>query len=248
MPPFLHRTLVLYILSFFLSGYLSAQAPGSADPQKDSLSRYIHTKYGLDQKLFNGFQYYKRLIKYKGDPFFPEDSFYEGSVSIGGVDYEQVQLKYNCFSQSLVLEYTDYQGRYNQLSLNTAHIDSFQLGSACFQKLSLQGEAPLFYQVLRSPHVCSYIQWKKMINATSDDLQYSYEYSKALRTNYISYRGEIQTYTNKKSFLSVFSESMAVEIKKFLRNQRTAFKEASPGDIQNLLNYISQLEETPSEH
>jgi len=248
MPPFLHRTLVLYILSFFLSGYLSAQPSGSPDSGKDSLSAYIQMKYGLDQELFNGFQYYKRLVNYKGDPFFPEDSFYEGSVSIKGVAYENVRLKYNSYSQFIILEYTDFEGRYNQLRLNNAQLDSFHLGDYCFQKLSLFGGEPLFYQVIRSGTLSCYIHWEKDIHATSDDLQYSYAYTKAIGTYYVRKGEGIQPFPNRKTFISIFPDPLQGEIKKYLRNQRIAFKEASPGDIQNLLNYISQLEETPSEH
>ena len=248
MPHTLDRTIFLSILSFFLSLSLHAQSLRSPDPDSDSLSSYIQSKYGLDQELFNGFQYYKRFIKYKGDPFFPDDSFYEGSVSIGGEDYNQLRLKYNCFSQFLVLEYTDYQGRYNQLRLNTDHIDSFQLGSDYFRKLSLFGEEALFYQVFSSGPVSCYIHWKKMINATSDDMQYSHEYSRPLRTYNINFRGEIQAFNNRKSFLSIFPESMAGEIKKYLRKVRFPFKEAAPDDIRNLMNYVYQQEEILSKH
>ncbi len=248
MPLPLHRLLFFLLFSFFLSGYLNAQPSGSADSGKDSLSGYIQMKYGLDQELFNGFQYYKRFVKYKGDPFFPEDSFYGGSVSIKGVEYDNVQLKYNSYSQYLILEYTDYQGRYNQLRLNNAQIDSFQLGEYSFQKLSLLDEDALFYQVINSGSVSCYIHWAKDIHATSDDLQYTYEYTKPLSTNYVSYQGEIQTFSNRNSFLSIFPESMQAEIKKYFRQQRLSFREVDPGDIHNLLIHIIQLEETFSEH
>lgn len=203
--------------------------------------------YGLDQQLFNGYQYFKRYIKYKGDPFYPDDAFYEGSVSINGKNYDHLHLKYNCFSQFLVLEYTDFQGRYNQLSLNNAHIDSFRLGNDSYQKLSLAGREALFYQVLESSHVSVYIHWKKMINATSGDLQYSHEYSRPLGTYYVKYQGKIHPFTNRKTFLYVFPESRVPEIKKYLRDQAWSFKDAGPGDIRNLLNYLSQVEETLSE-
>ena len=117
MPPSLQRTLVLCILPILLGGYLEAQVSLPADPQHDSLARYIQMKYGLDQDLFNGFQYYERLLNYLGDPYLPENSFYEGSISIKGTRYDDLRLKYNSYSQSLILEYTDYQERYNQLTL-----------------------------------------------------------------------------------------------------------------------------------
>jgi len=243
-----YRALFLTCIAVLLSGQLSAQALKSADPGLDSLSKYIQTKYGLDQELFNGYQYYKRFVQYKGNPFFPEDSFYEGSVTIRGVQYDNVGLKYNAYSQDLILEYTDFQGRYNQLRLNNIHIDSFRLGTYRFQNLHLFNEDLLFYQVLSSGSVTCYIHWAKNIHSTSDDLQYSHEYTSALGTYYLSYKGEIRIFTNRNTFISIFPESMHGEIKRYLRQQNLSFREAGPTVIQNLLNYISQLKETSSEH
>jgi len=146
------------------------------------------------------------------------------------------------------LEYTDFQGRYNQLILNNIHIDSFRLDTYRFQNLQLFGEGLLFYQVVRSGPVTCYIHWTKNIHSTSDDLQYSHEYTGALGTYYLSYQGEIKTFSNRNTFLSIFPESMQGEIKRYLRQQGLSFREAGSADIQNLLNYISQLGETPSEH
>jgi len=247
MPPSLHRLLFLVFFSFISFGYLVAQPSGSGDPELDSLSGYIQMKYGLDQDLFNGFQYYKRFSLYKGDPFFPDDVFYNGSVSIRGMQYDQIRLKYNCYSQDLILEYTDFQERYNQLRLNTNHIDSFQLGAWYFQKLSLSGDEPLFYQLISSASLTCYIHWKKDVHATSDDLQYSHEYTRALGTYYIAYKGDIQPFSNKKTFIYIFPESIQAEIKKYFRHQRLSFREAGPGDIQKMLDFINQLEEIPPE-
>jgi len=235
-------------LALILTGYVRAQTFKPTDSDLDSLSSYVQMKYGLDQELFNGFQYYNRFGLYKGDPFFPENSFYDGSVSIKGVQYDHVRLKYNSYSQYLILEYTDFKERYNHLRLNNIRIDSFQLGTYFFQKLSLFSKDPSFYQVLSSGPVTCYIHWQKTIHSTSDDLQYSHEYSRAIGTYYISYRGGIQAFTNRNSFISVFPESIQTEIKKYFRHQRLSFREAESTDIQNLLIYIRQLDETLSEH
>jgi hypothetical protein len=140
-----------------------------------------------------------------------------------------------------VLEYIDFQGRYNQLILNTAHIDSFRLENNSFQKYSLFGDEPLFYQVIGTPESGVYIHWKKMINATSDDLQYSHEYSRPLGTFYVSFKGQIYPFTRRNSFLSAFPGSMAAEIRKYMRKQRYSIRDASPGDWQNLLNQIHMM-------
>jgi len=248
MPQNLQRILFFLLLSFYSIFCLHAQPSGSAEPGKDSLSEFIQMKYGLAQELHNGYQYYTRYIKYKGDPFFPENAFFQGSVSIHGEEHDQLSLKYDCFSQFLVMEYTDFQGRYNQMILNSAHIDSFRLGYSCFKKLSLSGEAPMYFQVIGTPQLGIFIHWKKMINSTSGDLQYSHEYSRPLATYYISHRGQMHPFTHRSSLLSVFPDNMAAEIRKYMRKQRHSLKDAARDDWQNLLNYIHQLETAHSEN
>jgi hypothetical protein len=241
---------ILLSLSFvlILTGNGIAQAPNSAVQEPDSLSRYIDMKYGLDQELFNGIQYYKTNVQYKGNPYFPEDVFYNGSVTLRGVKYDKVLLKYDSYSQQLILKYTDFKDRVNLLIINEIHVDSFCLGINCFQKLSLSDDGVLFYQVIEAGPVACYIYWRREIHSTQDDLQYSHEYTRPIGTYYIKYMDELYPIANRKEILGIFPESIQPEVKKYFRLAHFRFREAGPKEIQNLLNFISSLIETPPQH
>lgn len=241
MYPACCRMLCLAFFSVILCVNLHAQPSESNEAGKDSLVSYVQQQFGLDQELYNGLLYYKQQVNYKGDPFFPMDSFYGGSVSIGGKEYDQLSLKYSAYSQSLVLEYTDYEGRYNQLELIGTRIDSFRLGAYSFKKLSLLSHEPMYYQEMKAGALTCYIHWRKDIHATSNDLTYSYEYTRSQGRFYIKYQGEIRSFTNRNSYLSVFPESSEQAIKKYFRQQRLSVKKASPEDILDLLIFTSQL-------
>ena len=238
--------------SFFivltLTGSGSAQAPNSAVRDTDSLSWYIEMKYGLDQELFNGIQYYKRNVQYKGDPYFPEDAFYNGTLTLKGVRYDNVKLKYDSYSQQLILKYTDFKVRVNLLIINEIHVDSFCLGISCFQKLSLSDDGVLFYQVLESGPVSCYIYWRREIHSLNYDFQFTHEYSSPIGTYYIRYMDEFHPIANRKKLLGIFPESIQPELKRYLRQEHFRFREAGPKEIQNLLNFISSLIETPPQH
>jgi len=240
---------LLLTLSFvlILTGNSLAQPSNSEVPETDSLPRYIQMKYGLDQELINGFQYYKRNVQYKGHPYFPEDAFYKGSLTLKGVEYDNVQLKYDCYSQHLILKYTDFKERINLLIINSIHVDSFCLGTYCFQKLSLSGDRVLFHQVLDAGPVTCYIHWKREIHTLDYDFQYTHEYSSPKGAYYIRFKDQITPFTNRKSFMSIFPESLQPEIKRYFRQQHFRFREAGPKEIQNLLNYISSRVEVPSQ-
>lgn len=236
--------LQLLFISIFVLGVTSqaiAQPVKTSIPDLDSLSGYIQMKFGLDQELINGFQYYKRYVQYKGDPFFPEDSFYDGSLSYKGIQYDHLRMKYDCYSQHLILEYTDYNKRYSQLLLQNMHIDSFRLGEYHFQKLSLFREEPMIYQILYSGPIACYVHWKRNLTSISYNFQYTHEFSAPIGEFFIRYDGQIKSIANKNSFISLFPESLHPKIKKYFRQQRFSFRAADLIDIQRLLIFTSQL-------
>ena len=241
---------ILLTLSFVLivTGNGIAQLSSSAIQETDSLSRYIQMKYGLDQELFNGIQYYNRNVQFKGNPCFLEDKFYSGSVTLKGLSYDNVLLKYDCYSQKLILKYTDLKSRINLLIIESIHVDSFCLESNCFQNLSLVDGEQRFYQVIGSGPVSSYIFWRKEIHSTSYDFTYTHEYGALKGMYYISYRGEFFPISNRKSIILIFPESIQPDVRRFLRQEHFRLREAGPKEIQNLLNYISSRIETPSQH
>jgi len=243
---------ILHSLFFLLilTGNGIAQASNSTARETDSLSWYIQMKYGLDQELINGFQYYTRNTQYKGNPFFPDDIFYKGSVRLRDVKYDNVQLKYDSYNQHLILAYTDFKERYNHLIINSIHVDSFCLGIYRFQNISMAGQEERFYQLIKSGSLTCYIYWKREVHTLNYDseFKYTHEYSSPIGIYYIRFRNQITPFTNRKSFISVFPDSHQREIKKYCKEQHLLFKDAGPAEIQNLLNFVSSRLETLTEH
>ena len=241
---------ILLSLSFvlILTGSGTAQTSNSAVQEPDSLSWYIEMKYGLDQELFNGIQYYKTNVQYKGNPYFPEDVFYNGSVTLRGVRYGNIKLKYDSYSQQLILNYTDFKDRINLLILNSIHVDSFCLEANCFENLSLFDGDVRLYQVIDSGPVSCYIYWMREIHSLNYDFQFTHEYSSPKGKYYIRYMDEYYPIANRKELLGIFPEAIQPELKRYLRQEHFRFREAGPKEIQNLLNFISSLIETPPQH
>jgi len=226
-----------------LAGTGRAQLPNTRPSDNDSLSWYIEMKYGLDQELFNGLQYYKKYVQYKGDPFYPEDNFYNGSVTLKGITYDGVQLKYNCYSQQLILGYTDFKEQYNQLIINNIRIDSFRLGTYRFKNAALADHRVLIYQFMEAGPVTCYIHWKREIHTTHDDLRYSHEYTDPIGAFYIGYNDVIHPVDNRKTIIMIFPESIQPDIKRYFRREHLQLSKAGTGEIQDLLTFIGNLSE-----
>jgi hypothetical protein len=201
-------------------------------------------KYGLDQELYNGIQYQKHNLQYKGDPCFPDDHFYVGSVTLKGITYHDLQLKYDCYSQHLILGYTDFKKQYNELIINSILIDSFSLGDYCFKNTALSDPRVLYYQVLESGPVTCFVHWNREIHPTHNDLRYLYEYTGPIGAYYIAYRGRIFAVTSRKTFLLIFPQALQPQIRKYFRKHRFRFRDAGPGEIQSLLDFISSHTES----
>ncbi len=244
MPgPFL-KILLSTLILIVLTSSGSAQPSNRDRPEEDSLSWYIQMKYGLDQELYKGIQYYKRYMQYKGDPCFPDDHYYTGSVTLKGITYSDLQLKYDCYSQHLILGYTDFRKQYNELIINSIHIDSFSLGNYHFRNTALSDPRVLFYQVLESGPVTCFVHWNREIHTTHNDLRYPYEYTGPIGAYYIAYRDRIYSVTNRKNFVLIFPEPLQQEIKRYFRRHRLRFRDVGPDEIQDLLNFVSSLPES----
>lgn len=233
------RLLCISLFALVLTGHLTAQTPDRTGPELDSLSRYIHMKHGLDQELFNGLQYYERYAHFLGDPYFPENVFYHGAITLRGTEHTGVQLKFDIYAQQLILEYTDFQGRYNQLIIDPVHIDAFQLGSYRFDKFSLTGEEPVFYQVVHAGPVTCYIHWEKHLTSTSYDFQFTHEFTKPAGTLYLKYRGQTYPVTSRKVLSGIFPDPLQRKIRRYLRQERYSFREADLPQIQKMLQFIA---------
>ena len=194
-----HLLVLIFSIST-LSSKVKSQANLPKSVALDSLSHYVGMKYGLDQGLINGFQYFQRYVMYKGDPYFQENTFRNGSVSLHGEEYRDLHLKYDIYSQHLELEFTDFQKRYNQLIIDSIHIDSFRLGGYQFKKMAMPDGKHLFYQVLESGPVTGYIHWSKIATTVSGDMQHSHQFSDPVGTYFLRHIGQIHAFSNKKSF------------------------------------------------
>lgn len=249
-PTYRNYTRAIYLAASFLlvilPGQVRSQAISSAEPMLDSLLRYVQNKYGLDQELYSGTQYYQRYSMYKGDPYFLENRFYGGSISLQGETYDGLQLKYDIYSQRVVLEYTDYENRYNQLIIDSTRIDSFRFNGYPFKKVAMPEGEPLFYQVFESSPVAANVHWSKTAITFSSDLQYTHRFSNTVGTCYIEYDGQIRAVRNRKSLIAIFPDSMARLLRKYFREKKLSFREAEPEDLQHLIQFIAhQLNASP---
>ena len=240
---------ILQVVTFLIISSLSpaiSQSQRSEGIHQADLTTYILEKHGLDHELINGIQYYNQYHRVLNHPFYSVEESRPGTAYLSGKKFNDVRVNYNIYSQHLVLEYQGKLGGIYQIILSPAHTNAFELDGNYFEKISLNGRTPLFYQVITTEALSCYIHWKKQLQATSNDLLNTGFFTDPKRTYYLDFNDEIYSFKNRKTFGLPFSGNSKKEIKKFMRSNKINFRNATPEQIEDLLMYVSSRVQSTS--
>ena len=105
---------------------------GSSQETALLLSEYVaellDPVYGVDQSLISGSVYYgPRKGSISGHAYFIDESWKEGSVTIGKHSYHNLDLMYDIEKNKIILKFININGSVAQISLNKENIDNFGL-------------------------------------------------------------------------------------------------------------------------
>ncbi|MCK5134490.1 MAG: hypothetical protein KAR19_01785 [Bacteroidales bacterium] len=197
--------------------------------------------YGLDQDLVNGVQYHNRYMSCQGHPYFMEDRFASGSVSVRGRIYKDVRLRYDLYSQHVEIEYENFSGGSNVLITITDNVDAFSRGAFEFLKLNLGQEPTRFYQVIRTNVFTCYVYREKELIPLTNNMLFIEQFIKASLTYQMEMDGRLYEFNNMKSFAALFPEDQQKMIKRYLRRKHFTFRKATPGAIVRNMSAVSNL-------
>ena len=212
----------------------------SAEPS----SRYpslVDRAYGQDQELVNGLQYYNHHPRSLGNPYLLEGFVHQGSVSLRGVVYSNIWLRYDIFAQQVEVEYRTLNGADNQVVLVGDRLDYFQIEEHLFMNLSFDGEAKRFYQVIGSGRMICYISWNKKLIPRVSDSRFTEEYTPPKRKYLLELDGKTNEFQSKSDFVKLFPAERKKEIKKLVRQNHMQFRIASPAQLNLFLMAASNL-------
>lgn len=220
------------------NGRIGSQGEDVESPQ--GLLATIRNKYGPDQGLISGIQFYNRYPRVESHPYFEKETFTAGSVNISGREYEEVLLNYDLHGQQVILEYNGPGGSFGKIILISPHVNAFRLGEDHFEKLTLTDKGPKFYQVIRVEEIECFIHWKKEMVPTSNDLSYAYYFSEPKREYLITYEGDFHRFRTRRSFLRIFSGDLTKKVRRYLRKERILFRDASTEQLAGLFGFIGK--------
>ena len=225
------------VLLLWAPAGLFAQDTGSRDRSMEQLMDHA---YGPDQSLINGLQFYDRYLGVMGHPYLWEDRFREGSVTIGGMKHEGLELKYDLVEQEVVVKYTGGDGLINLVVTVPEHLEAFSVGPVLFRRLRINGTEGRFYQVVPTDHFDGYIHWEKKRVMINGNTRYREKCTDAAGHYLLWVDGEWRSYRNRRSFLRCFPVDWRREIRATLRSQNVQLGQASPEEMIRWLEAVSE--------
>ena len=227
------RALATAILLFCLVQFpLHGQEPSADSPP--GYGELVNWAYGQDQELVNGLQYYNRHPRSLGHPYLLEGWVHQGSVRIRGKFYNNIWLKYDIYAQQLEVEYQTINGADNQVILVSDRVNDFYIGSYYFKKLKLEEELEdeHFYQIIGGGRLVWYIRWEKKLVPISGNPRFIEEFTSPKRHYLLELDGSVHPFSNKKSFINLFPESLQKDIKKLIKSNQLQIRSASTEQLE----------------
>ncbi|MEN8201089.1 MAG: hypothetical protein ABFS28_00740 [Bacteroidota bacterium] len=201
----------------------------------------IRKEYGLNHELINGEQYYNRYSRTKGHPYFLDERYRTGSLTLEGRVYEELGLRFDIHSQHVELQYRNFSGGDNQIITVADNVDAFTIGKYQFRKLELEHGPEKFYQVLSTDCFTCYILWKKDLLPLNGSFTYIEQFSTAKRSLWLDLNGELHAFHSRKDFSGLFPEEYHKEIKRFLSKNQFKFRTASVDEIIRNVEAVCNL-------
>jgi hypothetical protein len=219
---------------------MSAQDPD--DQVIGKLNACFDEIYRLDQKLISGIQYYNKYPGALGNEFFDSEEFIRGRLVINGLEYNDVDIRYDIYNQRINLRF-----KYNSSAMNTViieryKIDEFNLGDMIFRKHYFpETDTALFQIVTEGKISCLYYWYKNLTLQTSK--RNVYEYSEPRRKNFLLFNSELHRYKGKQSFIKLFAKNRS-EVRKYLRQNQIRLRDVTDREMGKLIEYCISLSNT----
>lgn len=225
------RSLLIILLISFTANLISQDAAMDMD-----------RVYGLDPLLYNGKKYtYFLPPGTLGNQFLLSTDYFTGEVTIRGKTFAGMILNYDIYNQQLLLEYADEKGSFNIIEISKAWLESFNLGNLKFRCLSFEND-PRFYQVLGDGPFFIMYYWRKDLKLDATFGAQNFTFTPAMKKKYVLIGDKLRPYSNKRSLISLFDQRHKPEINNYMQLNKIKIKKASNETMNNLINYISNLE------
>lgn len=197
--------------------------------------------YGYDPLLYNGKLYYFYKPGTGGTQYLHENFDTQGTITLRGITFTNLSINYDIYNQILVLKFKDAIGSNKLIEVSYAWLESFTLGGYPFEYIGESNSTRRIYQVLGSGSKKILYFYRKDMLLHNQAISGLYYFSKPIKEKYVFIDNRIVKFSNNKGFISAFSPTQQVLLKKYMRKQSINVKNASDIVLTDLINYCKTL-------
>jgi hypothetical protein len=215
----------------------------NVDDNLQKLLMQTDSLLGADDELINGKIYIQKYILAQGYPFFRTSEWQNGSVTVNGKKHDSLMLKYNIYTDELVLSAEKMQGGTSVISLNNEFVESFELENKYFinaMNFDARGIQTDFVELLYDGSFVFFVSYTKFFNNDYNNKTPYGSYGKTNTSYFLLQHEKLSEISSKKALLNYFKTSKK-QIKKYMKRHKIKYAKASDVQLHDLLVYIDQL-------
>jgi len=234
--------IIITVLTFKMQVQAQLKIDSSLKSAAELTERALQN-YGPDDLLYRGLLYIPDHPKAENNPYFTENDWNKGAVTLAGEVYTGLDLKYNVNLNLIILKMQNNSSDAHQpVILGNDLIDSFTIGDVTFANLSrldTTGKLAGFGQLIFNKDFIFYKSYsKEFLNQYSQSNPYGF-YSK-MNATYFLFRNGIKTKIGSKRALVNYFNPIKKPLKKYIRKEDFKFKTASKQEFYQLLNFCEK--------
>ena len=239
------RTFILITcFIYMLSPRVFSQAEEKPDIYDQSylrLQELYKESIEADRRYINGFQYTETFPGTIGHPFFLSEGWFLGELSMDGIHYEGITIRYDLFRDQVLYNHIHPSGSYNVV-LNKELTEAFKIDGHLFKKLPARdkispGIKAGYYELLSEGKASFYVKWQKRLSDPGPESRGEFS---LFNEWYILNQGAFRKISGKSVLLKVLGDHEK-EIRTFIRENRIVVKPGNEPGVRLVIDYYNHL-------
>jgi hypothetical protein len=236
--------ILIALFTAFNTIYLHAQIAEEASATT-ILADYFDEVYGADERLISGpFYYGAKRGSILGHPYFNDEEWKTGSITIGETLFEDLSLNYDVLINMVIIRFKTISSTDYQVAVRCSKIKNLSIGGQLFVPLPQAADSVLMplARLMSDGEIQYLVTKRKYLSPSNGSGMKDYLYNERSR-EYLYHNNELIPFRGKRSLISLVPE-LKGELKQYAREKMLRLGPKWYDDRALLVDYSNYLLKT----